>query len=279
MLVELSVSTWAGRKLDKRASQDVAAQNHANTGVANVHKKLLPNSDELQAIQNHAKAMRTMNHSITMPWSNSGLRLLPTAQYMRYHKEITGMQAKFFELVEDFLHTVNDKIIDAQLHLGDMFDPSEYPSIDELRGKFACRLNYMPLPDAGDFRLDIANDAMREVKEQYEAFYTQQYERAMNDVWQRTYEVLQRMSERLDYGDHEQKKIFRDSLVENVVGMIDLLRVSNVTNSTQMTAMADRLEATITGVTPDALREDEYLRAETKRAVDEAIKALPSLDM
>jgi hypothetical protein len=46
-----------------------------------------------------------------------------------------------------------------------------------------------------------------------------------------------------------------------------------------MTAMADKLDDALRGVTPDALREDAYLRAETKRTVDEAIKALPSLDI
>jgi len=46
-----------------------------------------------------------------------------------------------------------------------------------------------------------------------------------------------------------------------------------------MTAMADNLEEAMRGVTPDALREDEWLRRETKRNVDAAIKALPSLDM
>jgi hypothetical protein len=43
--------------------------------------------------------------------------------------------------------------------------------------------------------------------------------------------------------------------------------------------MKNRLEDTLRGVTPDALREDGYLRAETKRAVDEIIKSLPSLDI
>ena len=61
--------------------------------------------------------------------------------------------------------------------------------------------------------------------------------------------------------------------------MVELLRVCNVTGSTQMTAMADKLDDALRGVTPDALREDAYLRAETKRTVDEAIKALPSLDL
>jgi hypothetical protein len=39
MLVELSISTWTARKLDKRASQDVTTQNHAASGVANVKQE------------------------------------------------------------------------------------------------------------------------------------------------------------------------------------------------------------------------------------------------
>jgi hypothetical protein len=101
----------------------------------------------------------------------------------------------------------------------------------------------------------------------------------MNDVWERLYKVLKNMSEKLDYADKENKKVFRDTLVSNVMDMIELLRVSNVTNSVQMTAMADQLEEALVGVTPDALREDDYFRAETKRAVDAAIAALPSLDI
>jgi hypothetical protein len=87
------------------------------------------------------------------------------------------------------------------------------------------------------------------------------------------------MSDRLDYTDKEDKKIFRDTLVTNVTDMIELLRVCNVTGSSQMTAMANNLEEAMSGVTPDALREDDYFRAETKQAVDDAIKALPSLDI
>jgi hypothetical protein len=101
----------------------------------------------------------------------------------------------------------------------------------------------------------------------------------MNDVWTRLHKALTNMSERLDYGSKEDKKVFRDSLVGNVTDMIELLRVCNVNNSTQMSAMADKLEEAMSGVTPDALREDEYFRAETKAAVDAAIKSLPSLDI
>ena len=60
--------------------------------------------------------------------------------------------------------------------------------------------------------------------------------------------------------------------------MVELLNVCNVTGDSQMSAMANKLDEALRGITPDALREDAHLRAETKRVVDDAIKALPSLD-
>jgi len=101
----------------------------------------------------------------------------------------------------------------------------------------------------------------------------------MNDVWQRTHKALSAMSERLDYAGAETKKVFRDSLVDNVVEMIDLLDVCNITQDSQMSKIKNDLDNALRGITPDALREDNYLRAETKRAVDSAIASLPSLDI
>ena len=279
MLVEVNISNWVGRKKDKRASEDVVTQNHAAAGVANVNKKLLADSDNLRAIQQHVTATRSAHAHMTMPWSNSGLRLLPTAQYFKYQQTMTDMQNEFERLITNFLDSYNDEVIDVQMKLGDLFSRDDYPTTEDLERKFGFSINYMPLPDAGDFRIDIGNEALAEVKQQYSEFYAKQYSTAMNDVWTRLHKALTSMSDRLDYSSKEDKKVFRDTLVSNVTDMIELLRVCNVTNSTQMSAMADSLEEAMSGVTPDALREDDYFRAETKAAVDDAIKALPSLDI
>ena len=279
MLVEVNISNWVGRKKDKRASEDVVTQNHAAAGVANVNKKLLADSDNLRAIQQHVTATRSAHAHMTMPWSNSGLRLLPTAQYFKYQQTMTDMQNEFERLITNFLDSYNDEVIDVQMKLGDLFSRDDYPTTGDLERKFGFSINYMPLPDAGDFRIDIGNEALAEVKQQYSEFYSKQYSTAMNDVWTRLHKALTSMSDRLDYSSKEDKKVFRDTLVSNVTDMIELLRVCNVTNSTQMSAMADSLEEAMSGVTPDALREDDYFRAETKAAVDAAIKSLPSLDI
>lgn len=279
MLIELSISTWTGRKKDKRASEEVTSTNHAASGIAAVNKKLLGDCAELVALQKFTANTRNAHYSMTMPWSDSGLRLIPTAKYFDYYQQMTALRNEYWRLVQLFLDAYDWEITQAQAKLGSLFVRDDYPTLEALKGKFNFSLNEIPLPEAGDFRVDINNEAQKEITERYNKFYTTQLERAMNDVWQRTYTALSRMSERLDYGSKEDRKIFRDSLVDNVAEMVDMLRACNITGSTQMAAMADHLEHALRGVTPDALREDAHLRRETKRAVDEAIKALPSLDM
>jgi len=279
MLVVISISTWTGRKLDKRASTDVTRSNGADSGIANVHKKLLGNCDELTAVQKFGANARNIHYSMTMPWSDVGLRLLPTAMYPKYHQAMTELQNEYFRLVKVFLDSYEWEISQAQARLGALFRADDYPTAESIAAKFDFELNYIPLPESGDFRIDVGVEALDQVKSDYEEFYSTQVKRAMDDVWRRVYDSLTKMSERLDYGGHEDKKIFRDSLVDNVLDMVDLLDVCNVTGDSQMSAMRLNLEDALRGVTPDALREDAFLRAETKRAVDSAIKSLPSLDI
>jgi hypothetical protein len=71
-------------------------------------------------------------------------------------------------------------------------------------------------------------------------------------------------------------------LVDNMKEIIDLLEACNVTNDPVMQNAHRRLDRALMGVTPDALRADAYLRAQTKRQVDEVKKLidnLPSLGM
>ena len=202
VLIDLSISCWTGRKLDKRASNDVTAQNNAAKGVANVHKKLLGDCAELDAVQKFAANARNAHYAMTMPWSDLGMRLCPTAKYIDhngYERTMTGLQTEFFRLTDLFLNAYSWEIQNAQLKLGALFNADEYPAREELASKFKFRFVAIPLPDAGDWRLDINNEAAASMREQYEKFYGDQLTKAMADVWERAHEALTKMSERLDY--------------------------------------------------------------------------------
>ena len=279
MLVDLQISQFTGRKLDKKASEEVTVSNNADKGVANVHKKLLGNCKELDDIKKHVGETRNHYHyAMTMPWSNMGLRLLTTPNYFNYHKAMTERQDTFASLVDTFLQSYEWKVSQVSANLGNLFNGSDYPTLGEMKRKFAFNLDYPPLPDAGDFRIDIGNEQSQAMKEQYEDYYSKQLKNAMGDVWTRLHESLSKMSERLDYQSKDSKKTFRDTLVSNVEGMVGLLKTCNVTNDPKMEQARLVLDDALRGVTPDALREDDYLRSQTKQSVDEVIKSLPSIN-
>lgn len=279
VLVELSISTWTGRKLDKTVSNEITATKHAQKGTANVNKKILGDCAELDAVQKFAANVRNAHYAMTLPWSDTGLRLLTTKNYFGYQQQLTALQAEFNNLVEKFLAAYGWEVGQAQVRLGALFNANDYPSADSIRDKFKFNINYMPVPEAGDFRLDVSNEANKQLAEHYNNYYQTQLKTAMQDVWERAKTALTKMSERLDYADHQTKKIFRDSLVDNVLEVVELMDTCNITGDTHMSAIKTKLRDALSGVTPDALRQDEYYRLETKRKVDEAIASLPSINL
>ena len=72
--------------------------------------------------------------------------------------------------------------------------------------------------------------------------------------------------------DTKDKKIFRDSLVENARDMVQLLADFNLTGDDAMDRARVRLMDALDGVTPEALREDDMFRHDVKRKVDAIIK-------
>lgn len=269
MLVELNISVWTGRKLDKQVSAEIDVSKGTTTRAGNYNKKLFADEPAFDAISKFAGNARTFHYHATMPWSDSGLRLLTTAMYFDYHKTISQMEMDFAGLVEEFLSDYGDMVLRAQHKLGTMFNVHDYPDPDSLRDKFRFSVKFSPVPDVGDWRVDIGNDARQTLQMSYQKAYESNLEQAYQDVWTRTHEALVNMSTKLA---GENRQIFRDTLVTNVKEMIDLLDKFNITGDAKMRQAKVKIESALLGITPDALREDDYLRLDTKQKVDELLK-------
>jgi hypothetical protein len=79
VLVRLNISTWTGRKLDKRVSDEIDLSKNTKTRAGNYNKHLLAGSKELDQIQKVATAVRTWNYDQTLPWLSTS-RLLPCSR-------------------------------------------------------------------------------------------------------------------------------------------------------------------------------------------------------
>jgi hypothetical protein len=265
MLVELNISVWTGRKFDKNVSAEIDAQKQTTTRAGNYHKKLFADEPTFDAIGKYAGNARTRHYFITMPWSDSGVRLLTTSLFFDYEKEMTGYQQEFYRLVDLALVDWDNMIVRSKVKLGDLFDSMDYPSKEDIKDKYRFSIRYSPVPEVGDFRVQQV------LKESYAKAYSDNLELAYKDVWTRTHEALKNMSSKLD-GD--KKQIFRDTLVSNVTEMVAFLDKFNVTDDPKMKQAKVKIENALLGITPDALREDDDLRLNTKSKVDALLKEI-----
>jgi hypothetical protein len=269
MIVELNVSLWTGRKLDRAVSDEIDITKHTTTRAGNYHKKLFADEPRFEAIQKQVGMARTYHYARTMPWSDGGQRLLTTPLYFDYNSYMTNEQMRFYELVETCLNDWDNMLQRAQVKLGRLFNPDDYPSKDDIRSRYAFNIKYSPVPEVGDFRVDVGNEALRYLQDSYEESYKAQIETAYKDVWTRLHESLSNMSERLA---GEKKQVFRDSLVSNVRDIVGLLSAFNITDDPKMREAERKINFALLGVTPDSLREDTEFRLETKQKVDELLK-------
>jgi hypothetical protein len=279
MVVDFNASVWTARKKDRKASDDITNMNYAAKGVANVSKNLLGDCEELRAVQKFAANVRNIHYSMTMPWSDNGSRLLTTAQYFRYNTVMTDLQNEFRRLVDAFLQEYEWEITRAQAKLGDMFNRDEYPTRDSLETKFGFRVSYTPLPEAGDFRIDIGNEAMDQIKSQYESHYISAIQTAMNDIWHKLHDNLTTLIRQLDVNDEGKGNRLYDSVFDRALELTEMLGTCNVTQDSQMEAMRQQLERALRGTNLDRIKKSPTLRENTRKDLTAALAALPSLDM
>lgn len=274
--VGLSISVPTMRKMDKRATSQVIAHNHARKGAANVSKKLIKSNahDDMTKL---VAQIRAFHRDETVPWGDLGDRLVSNQTLIDYRNNMAQLEDEFWDLSEQILAEYPQAVAQAQLQLGDMFNEAEYPSVEELRRKFKFALTFEAVPDVGDFRVDIGNQAAEEMREQYKQVLESRINSVKQDLAERLAEPLQRMSKGLDYAEGEKPTGFRDTLVSNVLSIVELMRTCNLSNDVRITGIQKQLKQTLTGVTPDGLRRDPHLRAKTKQDVDKIIKNLPSL--
>lgn len=269
LLVELSISCWTARKLDKKVGMEVDASKNTKVKAGNYHKHLLAGSPALEAVIKYAAQTRLWNNLNTMPWSDNGQRIVTAEHFFNGFKAQMDLHKENFEeLTDNFLKQYPTLISAAAFQLGDLFDREEYPNVDEIAHKFRFNYSVSPVPTAGDFRIDINEQAKAELANQYAEHFNQRIEGAMRDIWGRLHECLLHMSDRLTDGQDGKRKIFHDTMLSNAHSLVDLLGRLNITNDSKLEDARNQLRKAIGTIGIDDLKEYEESRSEVKSQVD-----------
>jgi hypothetical protein len=255
ILVQLGISTWSANKLDKEISAETTAIKGAISGSARVHKSLLPMCDLLDDIKKKATLIRTKFYDNTLPWGVKGIQILPTANYLTFMTDFRKERAEYEYLVKQFVPEYPQLVLDAQRFLGSAYKASDYPEAHEITDKFKMDMQVMPVPN-NDFRVDIADEELARIHDEVEARVKQAAQGAMQDVWQRLYDKVKHLADKLN----DPKAVFRDSTVNHLVELCELLPRLNVMDDPNLEAMRQEVEGKLAGYNPDTLRADVKVR-------------------
>ena len=275
MLVEFNASVWTARKLDKSTTDEVLQNKRAGSkGAARVNKHLLADRPELEKIQALINAVRTFVYEHTLPWSDSGLRLLPTMSFEVFSQRMAAYDEEFNKMVEDFVDVYPTLITAQAMALGDMFKRDDYPTAESIKAKFAFRVTYLPVPSSGDFRVDVGNAAAQELQKQLDRIRQERVDAAMADVKARLGDHLKRMSDRLavDVINGEVKtRRFHDTLVSGALELCDMVKMLNITQDPEVESARAGLAKILSGVEPDDLRKNMEIRTDVRTQVNDLL--------
>lgn len=273
MLVELNISCWTARKLDKKVSEEVDAAKNTKVKAGNYHKHLLAGNPHLDAVNKYAAKVRLWNTKQTIPWSDSGGRIVTMENLFNggYKSQLDDHKAEFERLADGFIQVYPTLISAAAFQLGDLFDRDEYPEPEAVAKKFRFQYTLMPLPTSGDFRIDIGEQVKAELMQHYEEHFNERLNVAMRDVWGRLHECLSHMSERLASDEEGNRKVFHGTLLTNAREMVGLLRRLNVTNDPKLEEARRDLENALINADTESIKDSDYVRENVKNKVDAII--------
>ncbi|MDP8267515.1 MAG: hypothetical protein P9L97_02185 [Candidatus Tenebribacter davisii] len=257
MLVYLNIGFWTARKYDKKISQEIEAQ--YNTDDAGRYNKILIAKEHLANIQKTISAARTFHYDNTLPWSDQGGRLLPSANYFNYVKSIQSFKDDFEREVTNFLKVYPSLKDEAKQRLNGMFDEEDYPDAATLETKFAIKSMILPVPEADDFRVNLTDDEVDSIRTSIREQVQDSTQAGMKDLWQRLFKVVDHMVERLSDPDNK----FKNTLVENITDLCDLLPKLNITADPELNDAVEEIKAKLTVNDSQTLRDNDVARSNT----------------
>lgn len=269
VLVKLSISQFSPKRQDAKTTQEVLVERNA-TDRAGVWVKNLIDPKKLNDITLVASNTRIMHYELSLPWTDEGWRILPITIYPVYHDTMRKMKQEFLSEVDSFLIQYPQYIEDAKLALTGMFNIREYPSTEQIKRKFGFGVDFSPLPCAEDFRISLGTQDLADMQTEVEQRVTLATNQAMKELWSRLATPVQHMLNKLK----DTEAIFRDSILENIKQIVELIPLLNITGDVELLKIAQECEQQLTSYNPDILRTNKTVRQEAAQQAEELLKRM-----
>lgn len=277
ILATIKFSALGLTRTDRQASNNVNMQAGAVAGAARVVVSRLPGADEHhKAITAAQRAYKDALWSLSVPYGNDeGWRLLPNVNWSRLIPRMSACKNEFDKALSAFKADLGNVRARALANKGSL--NVEIPTEEELASAYCMDTEFRPVND-GQFR-GLPDSVAQKLQAHAKAKLAAAVQDATRHTLERIAQPLEYFIERMvKYDEREQAiaqgkevgkhGIFRDSVVENIKELVEVIDSFNLTGDPRLATLSQRLQPLV--VSPDALRDSQPVRhtaEKTARAV------------
>jgi len=280
VLVSIDVNVWSATKQDRGISDEITTAKKAQSASGRFVKHLFADNPKHKRIVNQRQTIYNWLKRNTFRWNNAQ-DLLPVVQLEKFKTEFAEHETEFERLVDDFLTNYKGLVSDMAFTHGDMFNATDYPSVDEVRNKFGIRLYVSEVPEQ-DFRCQVAQDLANDLRNQYQ----RQAEEIVNNVVSQQIERITDVMESISHccGTHEittktgeittKKRKIYDSTIEKAKDLVKSCKHFKPLKNEQADKLNQAvlsLENVLNGVSTELLRDSDAVRDKVKSDVDDIL--------
>ena len=279
VLVNAEVSVWSATKQDRVISNEVTTAKKADHSAGRYVKNLLADDPTHKQLLNYRQTVYNWLRRSTYDW-NGSLRLLPVVNLPKFKAEFQHHEKSYFALRDAFLAKYPQIVSNMAFKQGDMFDRSEYPSVDQIKDKFRIRLYVAEVPQS-DFRCSIAQDLAEDLKTTYQKQVNDEIvPQVMADIANQFMEVMEsishccgvdEISSSTDGEVKTKKRKIYETTVDKAKDLCETFRSFNLTNDEELAKASVSLERVLGGVSAEDIRESDAVRESVKKGVDDIL--------
>ncbi len=188
---------------------------------------------------------------------------------------VPAFEADFAPAIE---RARTDKIKDGGL--GPLFVANEYPSAERAAGCFGLSWNWLSL----DIPENLPAELRAQQKEKLERQFADAAEQVQLALREGLRELVKHATEALTPGEDGKKRIFRNTLTENIQDFINTFGARNIMGDAELAALVQKAQEVLTGIQgkpgqkqADALRTNDAMREATRQQFADLTKQLDTL--
>ena len=229
-----------------------------------------------------SQRVREVVYRYTMPWGDDKMRLLPVKTADEFRTRVGVAITELEEARENYIRHYPALVSASERDLGQLFNHSQYPSVDKIRDLFTVKVAYWPIPESNHFIAEISKEAAQDAKDSIEREIEQRLLEATYDMVRRAKEVVSTYVDKLEKfkvdEDGKAETTFRDSLVDNVRDTAQLIERMNLTNNPQIKKVVLDLKR-LSEFAAYHLRKRDDVRKKALTAGQEVLINLTMLDL